>query len=383
VIYNVSAYGSNSQQFDSIRWFSGTRSDSVTVAYCKFDGLTVGSMPYIAGKCRCEELTDAIQLQGSMGNVTHNTITSVFNGFAQGAGNDSTFGSYGEFSYNLINRATDAGIDCSMNGGAGGINMLFLKNDVRRMTTGFSDITGGNAGPYYVLYNLFAYKDGGVKYGQTFTQSQALCLYAHNTFVSDPALPQASLAIRASGGGAMYQYYLNNLFVSTASVPIPVAGLAAGTDSVGTRSGMGVGPCGYCFDATKRDTIGTVGTYGSNWNMNFNRYGLASGTSIGTWLGTPRNLATMRGLFNWEKAGGVGASMPAFTSTSTYNFRLTRAVGNSAYADAARRLTGINTAWGVNRYRTFPGAAGGPDVGAFEFSSKRRRPWWRRWYQHS
>jgi hypothetical protein len=388
VLYNLHLYGSNSQMVDNIRWFAGNHSDSVTVAYCLFDGLRLGTMPYSAGKARTEELVDGAQQQTMLDNFTHNTVVNTFNGFAQGASNDSTFGSFGEVSYNKFDRLADAAIDPSS---SSGLNMLFMKNDIRYATSGFSNITSQNEGPYYVFFNTIATKDRGVKEGNTGgagVRSTPVVVFAHNIFYRDPVYVGTGTGDRsmdAVTGAAPFQYYVNNLFVSTTAVPVPIQGFVV-ADTAGVKSGMGVGPCGFCFDGTgvRRDTIGTVGTYGAHWHMDYNAYALASGSNIGNWQSADRTIGNMTNLYDFELHGVQSTTaLLHLASPSTYNFRLTKAT-NLTYVDKGRRLTGINAAWGVSRYTKFPGGSViAPDVGAYEFSAKKHRPWWRRWYQHS
>src|SRR6185369_383848 len=183
----------------------------------------------------------------------------------------------------------------------------------------------------------------------------------HDTFYPDSFLTVHSqqLALQAVGGTTQHNYYRNCIFASRAtSATIPISGVGV-PDSARYRTN----------------------------EFNYDVVYTQSGTNVATWTGTNFTIVTLRSTLVWEKNGGGttwnGASGQRFIKPSTYNFRLARNVINEK--DIGVRITGVNTAFGTNLYSAFPGSSppGAPDVGAYEFSNKRRRPWWRRWYQHS
>jgi hypothetical protein len=117
VVVNCRFYGLNSTAIYAGHSYDGFRADSITVAGCTFDGLTVGSMAYGAGKSRAEEDVGQIRLLSSDAIVVDNVFTGGFNGLELGCGDavlgarDSTMGSGCEVTHNTFTHLADDAIE--------------------------------------------------------------------------------------------------------------------------------------------------------------------------------------------------------------------------------------------------------------------------------
>jgi len=354
VLYNLRLYGSNAQLVYGPRWANGVQSDTITVANCVFDGLRVGDYLYSAGKCRPEEQVNATTITASNVFVYGCTINSVFNGISSNgdAVPDTSGASYCEYSYNTFRHLADDTFEFDFSASQ---NTLILRNSLQRVLSGYS-ATPAKYGPVYILFNTLAthgrgFKAGGLNIAPTY--------WYNDTFYPDSLPPLAVTSTSTDyvgGGGFQHNYFRNCIFAARATSPaIPVVGVSAADSArMGTNE------------------------------FNYDVYYLNTGSNIATWAGTNFTLGTLRSTFGWEK-NGVNTSFQGsqrFANAAGYNFRL--GAGGANAKDQAVRIAGVNAAFGLNRYVIGPaGAPARPDRGAYEFSNRKHRPWWRRWYQHS
>ena len=366
VLYNLRVYGGNAGLIYGPQYANAVNTDSMTVANCIIDGLTVGTMSYSAGKCRSEESINAVELDGKVNTVYNNTIQGVYNGIVANSGitvdADSINGSFSEYSYNRIQRVVDDAIEID---NAGCINALSFFNDIRAVGSGFSAVPG-KLGPIMAIKNTFAYRARGAKIGGG---NQAPTLWYHNTFYPDPTLGVtgvSNFAVDAVGGAVTYQKFRNNNFVGSpaATATISINGPAT-ADTAAT----------YFRTSTQSST-----EFGFNYN-NFYCGSLAT-NNIATWAGNPANrtLITWRSTFLWDTDGLASASVTqSFVSAAGYNFHIKSTATNEI--DHGMRLTGVNAAFGL---RLTAGVANRADIGAFEFFPlPTGLRWWRRLFYHT
>ena len=358
VINNCRFYGFNAAQVYGPNYgaaYTGVRADSVTVANCIFDGLTIGAMNYAAGKARSEEDVAATDIRGKNISVYNNYILGTFNGITSGTflETDSTYGADCEYSYNTIRGLSDDSIELDV---SCDINILVLRNTVRESSSGLS-VVPAYRGPVFAFFNVFACTNRGAKLGGGNT---APVYWYHNTFYPDPTRTSTPfLAVEAVGGATQHNYFANNDFFS--------APVATGTVSVLMPA---------VADSAR------IRTNEFNWN---NYYcGSDSANNINTWAATTRTLATTKSGLSLEANGRASAgSTAAFESAASYNFRLTSAATREP--SRGRRLTGINAAWGATRYALHPAwSTNAPDLGAYEFGYPveeyiRRKSWTKRY----
>jgi len=291
------------------------RSDSVVVAHCYFDGLSVGSWDYSASKCHGDESSSQPFLRNGSDCFVSNTITGCFNGFGSGAGQaDSSGGQWCEIANNYFSHFPDDGIEID---DSDNINLLISGNTCFDTGSGVS-IAPCYRGPQFIFYNNFMNtKARGIKgsFGNT-----AITKVYQNTFASTSGGPGGSPAYDDSpGGGAGINYeFLNNIFVAKKG------------------SAVILGP----------------GSGGSITQNTFN-YDLidstASVTRLVQWNGVNYSFPTMKSTLGWEK-NGVRAHA-YFADSTNLDYRISK---TSPAWKGGRRITGVNTSLDGLRYTTLP-----------------------------
>jgi hypothetical protein len=313
--------GINADAILSVHNYAGEHADSVTIAHCTFDGLTIGRMAYGAGKGRAEERAGQLTLLSRASNVLANSFRDLFNGIAIGPGDplggprDSTWGSQCEIAYNRFQTITDDGIELDT---SHAINTLLLGNTLIECGHGISQVPT-YTGPVFVFYNTIANtRDGGIKVGSGTT---AVTWYVHNTLTASNV---GGWALDGSPGGPTENlHFRNNIMVAR-----------------GSRSGYTIwGP-----NVASRTTN----------DFNYDLVDSASTLALAMWSGQTYSFAKLQTLLGWEK-NGVRAS-PQYMDSARYDWRLQP---NSPGVGRAARMTGINTSLDGVRY-----GGGAPDMGA-------------------
>lgn len=313
--------GLNADAIYSVHNYAGHHADSVTIAHCTFDGLTIGRMAYGAGKGRAEERAGQVTLLSRASNVLANTFHDTFNGLVLGPGDpvrgprDSTWGSQCEIAYNQFHTIADDAIELDT---SHAINTLLFGNTLRACGHGLSQVPT-YTGPVFVFYNTIANtRDGGIKVGSGTT---AVTWFVHNTLTASNV---GGWALDGSPGGPVENlHFRNNIMVAR-----------------GSRSGYTIwGP--------------TAASKVSN-DFNYDMVDSASTLALAKWSGQTYSFAKLQSLLGWE-TNGVRAS-PVFVDSARFDWRLqpySPGVGH------AQRMTGINTSLDGPR---FNGIA--PDMGA-------------------
>ncbi len=313
--------GLNADAIYCVHNFAGQHADSVTIAHCTFDGLTIGRMGYGAGKARAEESAGEVTLLSRASNVYANTFRGTFNGLEAGPGDpvagprDSTWGSQMEVAYNTFETIADDGIELDT---SHCINTLLFGNTLRECGHGISQVPI-YTGPVFVFYNTIANtRDGGIKVGSGTT---AVMWYVHNTLTASNI---GGWALDGSPGGPVENlHFRNNIMVAR-----------------GSRSGYTIwGP--------------SAASYTSN-DFNYDLMDSTSTLALAKWGGQTYSFAKLQTLLDWE-TNGVRAS-PIYVDSTRFDWRLqpySPGVGHG------QRMTGINTSLDGPRYS---GAA--PDIGA-------------------
>lgn len=312
--------GLNSDAIYAVHNYAGQHADSVTIAHCTFDGLTIGRMRYGAGKGRAEERAGQVLLLSRASNVFANAFHDTFNGLVIGPGDpvsgprDSTWGSQVEIAYNTFDTITDDGIELDT---SHAINTLLFGNTLRACGHGISQVPT-YTGPVFAFYNTIANtRDGGIKVGSGTT---AVTWYVHNTLTASNV---GGWALDGSPGGPVENiHFRNNILVAR-----------------GNRSGYTIwGP--------------TAASKSTN-DFNYDLMDSTSTLALALWSGQSYSFAKLQTLLGWEK-NGVRAS-PQFVDSAHGDWRLT---ATSPGIGRARRMTGINTSLDGPSYMN------APDMGA-------------------
>jgi len=324
VVDSCRFYGHNSDAIYIVHGGGGGRADSVTIAHCFVDGLTVGAMAYGAGKSRAEERVGEITVLSRAASIFANTITGGFNGIELGPGDlitgprDSTWGSQTEIAYNRITNVVDDAIELDT---SHCINTVLFGNTIVNAGHGISQVPV-YTGPVWVLYNTIANsKAGGIKVG---TGSSAIFWYVHNTITSSSA---GGWAIDGSPGGRVDNLHFRNNIL------------------IGRGNGYGYSLWGP-----------GQSTYATN-DFNYDLLDSLNTRALASWGGADYSLGTMRSKLGWERNGIVAA--PQFTDSARFDYSL---LHGSAGIGHGERITGLNTSLDGNRYPFFApdmGAAGG------------------------
>jgi hypothetical protein len=320
VVDSCRIYGHNADPIYVVHGSSGGYADSVTIAHCIVDGLTVGRMSYGAGKGRSEERVGQVMLLSRAANVFDNLITGGFNGLELGPGDnsrgprDSTIGSQCEVAYNTIERVADDGIELDT---SHCINTLLLGNTVRDAGHGIS-IVPTYSGPTWVFYNTIANSQhGGLKVG---TGTTGITWLIHNTFTASNV---GGWAIDGSPGGPVDNlHFRNNIMVAR-----------------GRNSGYTIwGP-----SAASRTTN----------DFNYDLVDSLGTLRLISWGGSTYSFPALQSALGWER-NGVRAP-PAFVDSASGDWDLSQL---SAGVGRGQRISGVNTSLDGPRYR------GKPDIGA-------------------
>lgn len=320
VIDSCRFYGHNADAIYIVHGALGGRADSVTIAHCLFDGLTIGRMAYGAGKARAEERAGQVTLLSRASNVFDNSFEGSFNGLAVGPGSlvegprDSTWGSQLELAYNRFRGIADDAIELDT---SHAINTLLFGNTIRDCGHGISQ-TPVYTGPVFAFYNTIAdTHDGGLKVGAGTT---AVSWYAQNTFTA--ASPGGWVLDGSPGGPVENLHFRNNVLT------------ARGRRSGYTIWGPGVASrTSNDFDYDLIDSVSTL--------------------RLVLWNGAPFSFPQLQSQLGWERHG-LRAS-PLFVDSAGGDWNLGPASPGIAIG---LRMTGINTSLDGPRYR------GAPDVGA-------------------
>lgn len=313
--------GINSDAVFVVHNFAGQHADSVTIAHCTFDGLTVGRMAYGAGKGRPEERAGQLVLLASASNVLANRFHDMFNAISLGPGDpvrgprDSTWGSHCELAYNTFQTITDDGIELDT---SHAINTLIYGNTLFDCGHGISQVPT-YTGPLFVFYNTIANtRDGGIKVGSGTT---ALTWYVHNTLTASNV---GGWALDGSPGGPVENLHFRNNILAAR----------------GNRSGYTIwGP--------------TLASKLTN-DFNYDLVDSASTLALAKWSGLTYSFAKLQTLLGWEH-NGVRQS-PQYVDSAHGDWRLTT---SSPGVGRAQRMTGVNTSLDGPRY-----GGGAPDMGA-------------------
>jgi hypothetical protein len=319
VVDSCRFYGHNSDAIYVVHGAGGERADSVTIAHCIVDGLTVGSMAYGAGKARAEERVGEIQLLSRAANVFDNVITGGFNGLELGPGDpvagprDSTWGSQNEIANNTFTNLVDDAIEMDT---SHDINTLLFGNTIRGAGHGISQVPT-YTGPTWVFYNTIANcRSGGIKVGEG---TRGITWYIHNTITSSNA---NSWAIDGSPGGVVDQlHFRNNILVAR-----------------GDNSGFTI--------------WGPIQTFNTTNDFNYDLLDSLGTLRLVSWGGSPYSFPELRSALGWE-ANGVRAAA-GFVDSSRFNWSL---LPSSAAIGRGQRITGVNTSLDGPRYK------GAPDLG--------------------
>lgn len=294
-----------------------TRNDSLTVANCLIDGLTVGSFGYPAGKSRSEEQATQLGLVIGYANIYRNTITGCFNGIQNGnvAATDTLTGAFSEYAYNTVTNCADDGFELDA---THAINSLSYGNTISNCGRGFS-YTSCLTGPIFAFYNLIVRSHTAGLKGASGTT--AIARIQQNTVSSS---------------------YLNSVSIDWGSASTntntTIENCILGGS--GTRWSYIVGD----VNAVYPNTVNTL-----NWNCLDSTE--ASIAQLGQQAnGTSRDLAGFRSVVGWEKNGFQGTGQ-AFTDSSRFDFSLP---ANSPAHGRARRIAGVNTGLNGEKWGTTP-----------------------------
>ena len=320
VVDSCRFYGHNSDAIYVVHGALGQHADSVTIAHCIVDGLTVGSMSYGAAKARAEERVGQIMLLSRASNVYDNVISGGFNGLQLGSGDpvagprDSTVGSQNEIAYNTITHVSNAGIKLDT---SHSINTLLFGNTIRDAGHGVSQVPT-YTGPTWVFYNTVVNtQDGGVKVGSGTT---GISWYIHNTFAGAGV---GGWALDGSPGGPVDNlHFRNNIMVARGKF---YGYTVWGPSNASTHTND--------FNYDLMDSVST-------WQLM-------------SWGGTPYSFPSLQSTLGWEK-NGVRAA-PSFVDSARFDWSL---LPSSAAIGRGQRITGVNTSLDGLRYK------GSPDIGA-------------------
>src|SRR5262249_14703096 len=298
----------------------GGRADSVTVADCIVDGLTVGSMAYGAGKSRAEEDVGQVRVLSYAAIVYHNVITNGFNGLELGSGDpvrglaDSTVGSRCEVSYNTIAHVADDAIELDT---SHMINTLLLGNTIIDAGHGISMVPI-YTGPLFAFYNTIGdSRAGGLKVGGTL----GISWFAHNPIVSGTG---GAWAIDGGSSGPVENmHFRNNVFGAR--------GVKSGYTLWGTSS-------------ASRFTN----------DFNYDLIDSAFTARLVYWGGFEYSLPQLQSQLHWERNGLTAA--PMFSDSANKNWSLSPSRRARA---RAHRIPGANTSLDGPLY-----SSGAPDIGA-------------------
>lgn len=313
--------GLNADAIYSVHNFSGQHADSVTIAHCSFDGLTIGRMAYGAGKGRPEERAAQVTLLSRASNVLANAFHDTFNGLSLGPGDlirgprDSTWGSQCEVAYNTFHTIADDGIELDT---SHAINTLLFGNVLQSCGHGISQVPT-YTGPLFVFYNTIANtRDGGIKVG---TGTTAVTWYVHNTLTASNI---GGWAIDGSPGGPVENLHFRNNILAAR----------------GNRSGYTIWGPSLASNVTN--------------DFNYDLVDSASTLGLAKWGGLTYSFAKLQTLLGWE-TNGVRAS-PVFVDSARGDWRL---MSTSPGVGRGRRLTGINTSLDGPRYTNLPDMGAG------------------------
>ncbi len=316
VVDSCRFYGHNSDAIYVVHGALGQHADSVTIAHCIVDGLTVGSMAYGACKGRAEERVGQIMLLSRAANVLDNVITGGFDGLDLGPGTDtygprdSTWGSQNEIAYNTITRVTDDGIQLD---NSHCINTLLFGNTLRDVGHGISQVPT-YTGPTWVFYNTIANShDGGIKVGSA---TRGITWYIHNTFAASNV---GGWAIDGSPGGTVDNlHFRNNIMVARGK--------------------------GYGYTLWGPSNPG-----GLTSDFNYDLMDSVSTWRLAYWGGTQYSFPSLQSVLGWEK-NGVRAA-PGFVDSARFNWAL---LPTSAAVGRGQRISGVNTSLDGPRYKSSP-----------------------------
>ncbi len=313
-------YGFNGHAVYVVHGALGQRADSVTLARCVVDGLTIGRMAYGAGKGRAEEDAGSVRLLSRASSVHGNEFRNLFDGIQTGPGSlmrgpaDSTWGSQVEISANRFTDIVDDAIELDT---SHCINTLLLGNTIVRAGHGISQVPI-YSGPLFAFHNVIAdSRDGGIKVGDG---SSGIAWYVHNTITS--SRPGGWALDGAAGGRVDGLRFRNNILAAR-----------------GVQSGFTVwGPGG----------AGTVTN-----DFNYDLLDSAWTRRLVRWGGRDYSLPELQSQLGWE-ADGIVAS-PMFRDSAAGDWSL--APGSPARG-RGMRMTGVNTSLDGPLYQ------GAPDLGA-------------------
>jgi hypothetical protein len=318
VLDSLRIYGTNAPSIYIPHGAGGFEADSVVIANCLIDGLSIGAMSPGAGKSRSEEAGGQIQLNSRASSVINTRITGTYNGIVTTAGAaDSTAGSQCELVNNTITNVAEDAFEWDL---SHGINSLFAGNTSRNTGRAFSEASTFT-GPLFLFFNTFSnFSSAGIKGGGG---AAALARYQQNTITSSVAgAVSVDLSATGSTDGLLFE---NNILGGSGVARSMLAGPSSG---------------------------GSTATNQFNWNLMD-----STATSVATlarWNGADLTLSTLRSSLNWEKNGIQRAT--AFVDSAQANLSL----GAFTFTTGkGRRITGVNTGLDGNRYGTQ-----GPDMGA-------------------
>ncbi len=322
VVDSCRFYGLNTDAIYVVHNAIGQRADSVTIAHCIVDGLTVGQMTYGAGKGRAEEHVGEITVLSRAANVFDNVITGGFNGIELGPGDlvagprDSTWGSQNEIAYNTLTNITDDAIELDT---SHCINTLLFGNTIRDAGHGISQVPT-YTGPTWVFYNTVVNtRGGGVKVG---SGTRAITWYVHNTFACSNA---GGWAVDGSPGGPVDNvHFRNNILVAR--------GKYYGYTIWGPSNAS---PVTNDFNYDLMDSLST-------WDL-------------AAWGGKQYSFPTLQSGLHWE-TNGVRAA-PGFVDSARFDWSV---LPTSAAIGRGQRMSGVNTSLDGPRYSVRPdiGVAG-------------------------
>ena len=316
VVDSCRFYGHNADAIYVVHGALGQHADSVTIAHCFVDGLTVGSMAYGAGKARAEENVGQITLLSRAGNVFDNFITGGFNGLELGPGDpvagprDSTWGSQNEVAYNTISGVADDAIELDT---SHCINTLLFGNTLRDDGHGISQVPT-YTGPTWVFYNTIANSHaGGIKVGGG---ARGITYYVHNTFAGSSV---GGWAVDGSPGGSVDNlHFRNNIMVAR-----------------GNGSGYTV--------------WGPASASALSSDFNYDLIDSLSTSRLASWGGTAYSFPALQSVLGWEKNGVRAAA--GFVDSARANWSLLQ---SSAAVGHGQRISGVNTSLDGPRYKGLP-----------------------------
>ena len=347
VIDGCKFFYSNFNMIYSPEWAGGKKIDNVTVTNCTFNGGLTGAFPYEAGKSRSEEQYVGIKFDGRAWNIYKNTIHGSFNGI-DGGGNttDTTAVAYSEISYNTFRNIADDAVELE---NSPCINTLLLRNDIWRCATGIS-VAPVKTGPYFVFYNSVGANARGLKVGADAGTTQLGIVYVyHNTFTySGSYAGTATYSVQYVGSGTHPNiYYSNNIY-----------------DGKATNNFLGPNEDAYNLGGYDYSNYNLFNTYNSTYIYKISTDDINESNTMCSLTGIDCNSV--------DKTGTSSESLFATHESSMEpNLRLESGI---TFAGYGKRIAGVNTGPGYNRYST--------DIyqGAYDLSYD-ALPTWYNWFR--